>query len=316
LVDEGVVTLRGVSKRYGESRALSGVSFSVAQGQGIGYLGPNGAGKTTTLRLMTGLTRADEGTVRVLGVDPAKDPVGALRNVGALIETPGLLPFLHGRDLLEHAAEVRGVPRVDRPTTVRRAAERMGVAEELDRALGGLSTGLSRRVLLAGTLVGDPRLLLLDEPTLGLDPAARHDLRATLATLRAEGRTLLLSTHLLEDVEATCDRVLFLREGRLMGDEPVRSTHGSGPSAAKNELMLRFRDPVDASRLRPLLRSGEEMTLESDNTYRFSLLTGDDRQVEFLGALVSLGFPLLEASPAGSDLEQRYLRAVGREDAP
>ncbi len=218
-----VLTVDHVSKRYGKRPALRDVTFRLGSGESVGYLGPNGAGKTTTLKLISGLCRPDSGSVLLLGRDPFRERSLALGALGALVETPGIPPYLHGRDLLEYVGRTKSLPRSERPGAVRRAAEGLGVADHLDLPFGSLSTGLSRRVLLAAALVGEPPALVLDEPTLGLDPVARADLRTVLRELVRQGTTLLLSTHLLEDVEEVCDRVLFLREGHLMGDEPVRS---------------------------------------------------------------------------------------------
>jgi ABC-2 type transport system ATP-binding protein len=309
---EEVLRLESVGKRYGDRRALDGVSFTLHRGEAVGYLGPNGAGKTTTLRLLSGLARPTSGTVRVAGLDPAGDPVHALARLGVLVEGPGLLPYVHGRDLLDYVAEVKGIPRAERQAAVARASERLGVADQLDRPVGGLSTGLSRRLLLASALLGEPDLLLLDEPTLGLDPIARADLRALLCELRKDGPTLLLSTHLLEDVSAVCDRVLFLRDGQLRGDEPVRAAPGG---AGGRTLRLRFASPVDAARLEAVLPPGARVK-ELRGTEATVIGPGSDpAQAELLHRLVTAGLPVVALGAAGSDLERRYLELVGREES-
>ncbi|MCI4351679.1 MAG: ABC transporter ATP-binding protein, partial [Thermoplasmata archaeon] len=254
-----VVSVDTVSKLYGDHVALREVRFSIRRGESVGYLGPNGAGKTTTLKLLAGLSRPTQGSVRVHGLDPHRERVRALQRLGALVETPGVPPYLTGADLLGYVARVKGIPKGDARAMVRRAAERMGVADHLDRPMGTLSTGLSRRMLLSATLVHDPEILLLDEPTLGLDPAARNDLRVVLRDLAHQGLTLLLSTHLLEDVQEVCDRVLFLRNGTLVGDEPVRLDREPAIGTPRRALELRFGDDITADALARAVGPGFEI---------------------------------------------------------
>ncbi len=308
--------LEKVSKRYGDLSALSEVSFTVREGEAVGYLGPNGSGKTTTLKLLSGLTRPTEGSLRLGGIDPAKDRARALASVGVLVETPGVLPYVRGRDLLEHIAEVKGLPLHERGAAVVRAAKRLDVVEPLDRPLGALSTGLLRRLLLAGSLIGDPRVLVLDEPTLGLDPAARSDLRRVLRELRQEGRTIFLSTHLLEDVEEVCHRVLFLRAGRLVGEAPVEAEAEDGATVRPRTLRVRTSSASPLSGLRALLPP--EVELEETREGREFLLKfkGDEAgQSRIVRALVTGGVPVSRAEAVGSDLGTLYLQKVGREDA-
>ncbi|MDE1821134.1 MAG: ABC transporter ATP-binding protein [Euryarchaeota archaeon] len=309
-------SLEKVSKDYGSLHALSEVTFSVRQGEAVGYLGPNGAGKTTTLKLLSGLTRPTSGTLRLDGVEPTKDRRRALSSVGVLVETPGVLPYVRGRDLLEHIAEVKGVPLNERGAAVLHATKTLDVAEPSERLLGSLSTGLLRRVLLAGALIGDPKVLVLDEPTMGLDPAARNDLRNILRGLKKEGRTIFLSTHLLEDVEEVCERVLFLRAGRLMGEAPV-SPDGQAPSSVGPRTLL-VRTSDTTARERVGRAAGPEVGIEESEPGTEFLLTfrGDERrQSELLRALIAGGVPVSRAQPVGSDLSSLYMQKVGREEA-
>jgi ABC-2 type transport system ATP-binding protein len=311
-VTSDVVVADGLSKRYGEREVLRDVRFTLRSGEAVGYLGPNGAGKTTTLKLLAGISRPTRGSVRVHGLDPVRDRSAALRRLGALVETPGVPPYLHGADLLEYIARVRGVPANERRTAARRAAEAMGVEGHMDRAFGTLSTGLARRLLLAATLIGEPDVLLLDEPTLGLDPAARHDLRVVLRRLARNGLTLLLSTHLLEDVEAVCGRVLFLREGVLVGDEPFDP---EGLDSGRRALRLRFSSDVSEASVVGALGPAYSVTPDGprEATVRFS--GGDEEQRELLARLLQAGLPLLAASAPEPDLARRYFERIGREDS-
>ena len=249
------------------------------------------------------------------GYDPARDRNQALRRLGALVETPGVPPYLTGTDLLEYVARVKRVPGPERGGAVRRAAEAMGVEETLARPFGSLSTGLARRMLLAAALVGDPEVLLLDEPTLGLDPAARHDLRELLRTLSRRGLTMLLSTHLLEDVQEVCGRVLFLRDGVLVGDEVV-NREGSGRSgAAPRVLRLRFGAEVTLETLSRAAGPSVQISFEGARQATVYFPGGETEQAELLARVIRGGLPLITASAPEPDLARRYLERVGREDA-
>jgi ABC-2 type transport system ATP-binding protein len=313
-VGSDILEVDSVWKRYGDRDVLRDVRFQLRSGESVGYLGPNGAGKTTTLKILAGITRPSRGAVHLMGLDPARDGTRALRKVGALIETPGVPAYLHGADLLEYVARVKGVPAIERGASVRRAAESMGVAEQLDRPIGSLSTGLVRRMLLAAALVHEPEVLLLDEPTLGLDPAARTDLRALLRGLAARGVTLLFSTHLLDDVQEVCDRVLFLRGGTLVGDEPVNVDSRLGPAPGKRALEIDFATEVEDAPLRNVLGPGAELTAVGPRRATVRFTGSDAEQAGLLSRLIRAGLPVIAASAPESDLTRRYLDRVGREE--
>ncbi|MCI4335674.1 MAG: ABC transporter ATP-binding protein [Thermoplasmata archaeon] len=308
------IALSEVTKKFGDRTALDSVDFTVRSGESVGYLGPNGAGKSTTMKLLIGLLRPDSGRLEVDGLDPVHHRIAALARVGALVESPGSLPYMHGEDLLEHVAEIRGLPSREWHRAAVAAATATGVDGHLGRPMGTLSTGLGRRLLLAAALVGEPSVILLDEPTLGLDPAGRRDLRELLRGLRREGRTLLMSTHLLDDVEAVCERVLFLRDGRLVGDEPVRRDVKVEAEHGERCLLLRFAGEIEADRLRAAVGSGAALTAEGDRDWRLEFVGDERRQSELIGQIVAARLPLSRASVPESDLARRYLELVGREE--
>jgi ABC-2 type transport system ATP-binding protein len=314
-VSTETVELERVSKQYGGRPALREVSFRLKTGESVGYLGPNGAGKTTTMKLLAGLTHADSGTVRLLGHSPNPSDGSSMRGVGALIGTPGLVPYLTGRDLLSYAYRAKGLPGASEESEIDSAAARVGFGRHLDRPAGTLSTGLGRRLLLAVALLGDPPLLLLDEPTLGLDPAARQELRALLRELKHEGRTLLLSTHLLEDVEEVCDRVLFLRAGQLVGDEPVDRSPRDAKGVPLRTLRLRFRRALPSADLAQVLPPGARAIEGEPGEFTVAFEGGDEEQEALLARVVGGGLPLLSAAPVEGELGRRYLETVGSEDS-
>jgi ABC-2 type transport system ATP-binding protein len=205
------VTARALRKTYGTLEAVAGVDVTVAAGDVYGYLGPNGAGKTTSLRMMLGLVRPTSGEVRLFGRDPVLDPVAALAGVAGFVEEPTFYPYLSGRANLDLLAALDG-NRGERVGEVLELVELTGRAHDRVR---GYSHGMRQRLGLAAALLRRPQLLVLDEPTTGLDPAGMRDMRALVRRLAGEGITVLLSSHLMGEVEALCNRVAILREGRI-----------------------------------------------------------------------------------------------------
>lgn len=209
--DPPPVEIRGLSKRYGDLVAVDGIDLTVMPGDVYGYLGPNGAGKTTSLRMMLGLIRPTAGSVRLFGQDPSQS-VTALDGVAGFVEAPTFYPYLSGRRNLELLGAYDGGQarsRIDRALEIVELADRQG-----DR-VGGYSHGMRQRLGIAAALLRDPKLLLLDEPTTGLDPGGMRDMRELIRHLATEGMTIVLSSHLLAEVEEVCNRVAIVRAGRI-----------------------------------------------------------------------------------------------------
>ncbi len=214
-----MVEVEGLSKRYGELVAVDRISFRVERGEVVGFLGPNAAGKTTTMRMVTGFLPPSEGTVRVAGHDILEAPLAARRSVGYLPETPPLYPEMRVKDYLHYVATIKDVSRRARAERVERAMEACALQEVRTRVIGTLSRGFRQRVGLAQAIVHDPEVLILDEPTAGLDPGQIVEIRNLIKRLASEsGRTVVLSTHILPEVEAICQRVLLISRGRIRLD--------------------------------------------------------------------------------------------------
>ena len=200
-----------LSKRYKTVQALDGVSFHAERGETLGVIGPNGAGKTTLIKILLGLVRPDAGKVTLGGLDLVQHPTAARRLVGYVPQRDGFESGATGRESLSFLARLRGVDK----GVIQVHCQRVGVAELLDRPVGTLSGGQRQRLSLAASLLGDPPILLLDEPTASLDPRANAEFRSLVTELASEGRTILLCSHLLADVERVCHRVLVLLDGRV-----------------------------------------------------------------------------------------------------
>jgi len=217
-----VLETNNLTKVYGERPAVDGVSMTVRRGEVYGFLGPNGAGKTTTLRMSLGLVHPTSGSARVLG-RPAGDPATIAR-VGALIEGPGFYPYLSGRANLQVLARYRGLA----DSAVDRVLERVELSDRGGDRFKAYSLGMKQRLGVAAALMGDPDLIVLDEPTNGLDPGGMADMRALITDLAHGGQTVLLSSHLLAEVEEICDRVGVISRGRLLEEATVAELRG-GP---------------------------------------------------------------------------------------
>jgi ABC-2 type transport system ATP-binding protein len=217
-----VIEARGLSKRYGDLLAVQDVSFTVGRGEVVGFLGPNGAGKTTIMRILTGFLPASEGTALLAGHDIFDEPLAARRAVGYLPETPPLYPEMDVSSYLRFVARLKDVPRAKVKTAVERAVERCGLTHVHRRVIGTLSKGFRQRVGLAQAIVHEPPVLILDEPTVGLDPIQIREIRGLIAELASgaedERQTVVLSTHILAEVEAICRRVILINGGRKVLD--------------------------------------------------------------------------------------------------
>jgi ABC-2 type transport system ATP-binding protein len=215
--------LDAVSKAYGATLALDRVSLLVDGPVCLGVLGPNGAGKTTMLKVITNISRPTAGVALVNGINVAENPQKALSSVGSLIEQPEFYPYLRGREILEFVAKVRGLKGREIDAGIAETAAKTGCGGYLDRKAGTLSRGMKQRLGLAAALIGDPEILILDEPTFGLDPGGMRDIREIIRGLGAERRRIImLSTHLTYEASEICDRVVIVNRGRIVHDTGLR----------------------------------------------------------------------------------------------
>jgi ABC-2 type transport system ATP-binding protein len=223
----GVIEVENLTRQYGDRTAVNGISFSVRKGEIIGFLGPNGAGKSTTLRMLTGYLPPTDGAIRVGGVDAVRDPIGARRFIGYLPESVPLYKEMRVDEYLRYRARLKGVARAQVAARIDHVLAQADIRDVRQRIIGQLSKGYRSRVGLADALVADPPLLVLDEPTAGLDPNQIRQVRDLIRSMAGE-KTIMLSTHILPEVESTCSRVLIINKGRLVGEGAPNALRTSG----------------------------------------------------------------------------------------
>ncbi|MPZ26738.1 MAG: ATP-binding cassette domain-containing protein [Micromonosporaceae bacterium] len=299
-MQEPVVVTERLTKRYGHQVAVDAVSLTVRRGEIYGFLGPNGAGKTTTLRMLLGLVRPTRGRARVLGGRPGERSV--LRRVGALVEDPGFYPYLSGRDNLRVLARYRRLP----DTVADQALEQVDLGGRGRDRFRSYSLGMKQRLGVAAALLGEPDLLILDEPTNGLDPAGMADMRRLVRRLTDQGQTVLLSSHLLGEVQQICDRVGVIAAGRLLTESTVADLRGTRTLVVRAEPVARAGEVIEIGLglpVRPF--DGGGLQVDAD----------PDRTPEVVRTLVTAGVDVHEVRPSERTLEEAFF-AMTEDNGP
>ncbi len=315
-----MIRIEGLTKSYGLTQALRGVSFEVPKGQVVGFLGPNGAGKSTTMKILAGYVLATSGKALVGGVDVAADPVASRRLIGYLPENNPLYEEMMVKDLLAFVAEVRGVPRERRTEAIRSAVQRCGLTSVVGKDIHQLSKGYRQRVGLAQAILHDPDLLILDEPTSGLDPNQIVEIRSLIKELGRE-KTVILSTHILSEVQSTCSRVLIINEGKLVADDsPEHLTSNAEGGTVSVVLASRSGAPLNPASLRKVLENVPGVTAveaadgEGADTLGFALRYGrEDIRRALFEAAVKNDFTLLEVRRRQVSLEETFRKLTAGE---
>ena len=234
---DAMIHIENLTKSYGSTQAVRGISFDVGKGQVVGFLGPNGAGKSTTMKVLTGFLEASSGVVQVKGIDVSRDPVEAKKHIGYLPENNPLYEEMMVEDYLAYVAHMRGLSKERTPRAIAAAVERCGLGDKRGKDIGELSKGYRQRVGLAQAILHEPDILVLDEPTTGLDPNQVIEIRNLIKALGTE-KTILMSTHILPEVQHTCSRALIIADGVLKADGPPSTLSSEGTTIA---LTLRAR---------------------------------------------------------------------------
>jgi ABC-2 type transport system ATP-binding protein len=303
-----VVETAGLTKRFGTRTVVQDVELQVPRGSAFGYLGPNGAGKTTLIRMLLGLTPATAGSMRLLGLPVPERRAEALMHVGAIVEEPRFHGYLTGRENLAIVAAARGHAAAARIDGV---IERVGLARRANDRVRTYSLGMRQRLGIARILLADPELLILDEPMNGLDPAGIEETRILIRSLVTEGRTVVLSSHLLDEVEKTVDALAIVDQGRIVVQGSIGELTRSGPPT----LVIASADNRRAGALLAPLRAVAGVAA-ADGVLRVSLeghLSGaNDAIADINRRLVEAGIPVYRLEPEHASLEQRFLEITSR----
>ena len=304
-----MIEVQHLTKRYGPVTAVDDVSFKAERGEILGFLGPNGAGKTTTMRILTGYMPPTEGKAIVAGYDVLEQPIDAKRRTGYLPETPPLYPDMTVRDYLDFCARIKGIPRAGRKARIDTVMGRTRIADMAARHCAKLSKGYRQRVGLAQALLHNPDVLILDEPTAGLDPKQIIETRQLIKELGGD-HTVILSTHILPEVSQTCHRVVIINKGRVVAvDTPDNLTSRlRGSETMYVQIDAPDADPRDTlQRVPGVRRVGVSDARGNVNGYDVESETGRDVRRELAAAIVSRGWGLLELRPMRMSLEEIFL---------
>ena len=304
-----MIEVANLTKAYGERVAVDNISFKVQKGEILGLLGQNGAGKSTTMKIITGFMSATSGTASVAGFDVFESPMEVKKRIGYLPETPPLYEEMLVWEYLDFAASLRGLSGADRKTKIDRAVERCQLGDVRKRLIGNLSKGYRQRVGIAQAIVHEPEVLILDEPTIGLDPKQVSEARSLIKSF-SEDKTLIYSTHILTEVAATCDRIIVIDQGKLVAQESLKGENALG-GLVKTEIVVQKNGETLVETLsgikgvktvRYLANGSHRLVVESDHS--------DELFAEMSKAVVDNGAGLIRMSPVQLALEEYYLDLI------
>jgi len=302
-----------LGKDYGRFTALKALDLTVQEGTSLGFLGPNGAGKSTTIKIMTHLIRPSRGQATLFGLDVQRQPTRALTRVGAVIETPEFYGYLSPLETLAYVGRLRRMARADIGARSEAVLKEVRMGEWAGHRIQEFSKGMKQRLAIAQALLHEPDLLVLDEPTSGLDPRGMAEMRDLIKSLKGKGRTIFMSSHLLGEVQETCDEVALLNHGELLLHGSVRDlSRGSGRSTFQATFL---RSPVEADLAALSGTAGvDEVTAVGDGVYDLKISGGEPAQAAILEAMVRQGLQVTSFRPLGSPLEQLYLDRIQESD--
>jgi ABC-2 type transport system ATP-binding protein len=308
------IEVADLHKSYGSFVALRGISFQISEGEVVGFLGPNGAGKSTAMKVLTGFLAPSAGRAAIQGHETLADPIEAQRRVGYLPENAPIYPDMRVGDYLRYIGEIRGLGKAELARAIERVAQECGIDERLGQTVGSLSKGYRQRVGLAQALLHSPPILILDEPTTGLDPNQIVEIRNLIREI-GRRRTVILSTHILSEVQATCDRVIIINKGAIVADGAtddvtartrgglmLQVVFGAGKVEASPEAVLQAVQAI------PGVDRARMMEAADPDTHAFEVLASEDVRAALFQLAVDRGLVLLELAREKSNLEEVFRR--------
>jgi ABC-2 type transport system ATP-binding protein len=312
-----MIELKNVTKRFGSKTAVDSISFEVKKGEIIGFLGPNAAGKTTTMRMITGFFPPTQGEIIVAGIDMLKEPLKAKEKIGYMPENVPLYKEMDVHSYLKFIAEVKGVAREKVEGKIQKAMDETGLAEVSRSIIAKLSKGYKQRVGLAQAILNDPEVLVLDEPTVGLDPKQIREIRELIKNMRGE-RTIILSTHILPEVAMTCDRVIVINQGKIVAQDEVKNLTDSSSKAVSIYLEV---DAPAAQVIQELKKidgvaevSSESALGEGVNGFTINTDGARDVRRDVVARIMKNNWGLLEFRRLQVSLEDVFLKLVTKEE--
>lgn len=306
-----MIEVSHLSKNYGNRVAISDLSFTIEKGEVVGFLGPNGAGKSTTMKIITGFMAPSGGQAKVCGFDVFENPIEVKKRIGYLPETPPLYTDMLVEDYLKYVAELKQVPAVKISAFVERALEKTQLIDVRRRLIQNLSKGFKQRVGIAQALVSEPEVLILDEPTVGLDPKQVAEIRDLIRELKGE-HTIILSTHILSEVRATCDKVIIIHEGKIVAQESIDQIEKMNEGFIVLTVKTKKSNSIEIQ-LRNI-EGVKEVEVVSEQHYRIKLIEQEDIIEKIASEVIRCGSGLLELSPSRANLEDVFLKLTYGQD--
>ena len=304
-----MIKVSGLTKDYGARRAIDNLSFDAQQGEIVGFIGPNGAGKTTTMRILTGYMPPTDGEAIVAGYDVVEESLEVRKRVGYLPETVPLYTDMIVFDYLKFMGELRKIPNLD--ARVDEVLDMVGLFDRADGYIGNLSKGMRQRIGLAQALLHRPEVLILDEPTIGLDPGQVVEVRELIREIGKE-RTVLLSTHLLNEAQNICDRILIINKGKIVTEDTTENLQARLIGAER--VIVRVRGEADElAKTIKQVKGVQGVETKEDGSVEFEFVAGKDVRPEVAKQVVKSGYDLIELRPLGMSLEEIFLELTGSE---
>ncbi|HEX9330437.1 MAG TPA: ATP-binding cassette domain-containing protein [Anaerolineales bacterium] len=298
-----MIQVNGLTKDYGARRAIDDLTFDAEQGEIVGFLGPNGAGKTTTMRILTGYMPPTDGTATVAGYDIVEESLEVRKRVGYLPETVPLYTDMTALSYLKFMADLRKIPESEQRAY--ETLERVNLADRANSYIGNFSKGMRQRMGLAQALIHRPEVLILDEPTIGLDPAQVVEMRNVIKEI-GKDRTVLLSTHILSEAQQICDRVLIINKGKIVAEDTPENLQSR--LVGSQRVVLRVRGETDELAAKvSKVKGTRDVEAKSDGSVEFEFSAGQDVRPQVAKAVIQAGFDLLEMRPIGLSLEEIFL---------
>lgn len=311
-----MITIENLTKYYGKNRAVNDISFTINDNEILGFLGPNGAGKSTTMNMIAGYLPMTAGTVTICGTDISKDPVKAKKNIGYLPEIPPVYPDMKVKEYLSFCAGLKRIPVGERKSEIKRVMELLKVTDVQDKLIKNLSKGYKQRVGFAQALLGNPKFLILDEPTVGLDPNQVVEVRKIITDLKKD-HSVIFSSHILSEVSAVCDRVVVINKGDIRAIDTIENLESSFKGSLVLIAKIKGKREFAASVIRDIkgVDSIEEITEDTEGVYNYRIrLAGDVDEVRsgLMVALVENKLQLLEIFTEKPNLEDVFIKLINQ----